>query len=135
MNCAGAMAHFAAMATLDYQVSITSIASDTITFQNISSSLARPPVAIGASKTLVAAQAGTTFLLGTAAGSVAALPAATGTGAKFRFVVTTTATSNAHKIITGSATDCIQGFAIGENGGTAKCFTAAPAATYCSIQM
>lgn len=92
------------------------------------------PIAVGASLTLTAAQAGTSVLLNTAAGSVATLPAATGSGAVFRFVVTTTATSNAHKILAASSSDFINGIAIGFTGSTAKVFASA-AATNHSIQM
>lgn len=92
-----------------------------------------PPVAAGATKTLTAANAGAPILLDTAAGSVVTLPLATGTGNTYRFKVTTTATSAAHKILT-AGTDYINGIAIGFTGSTAKVFASA-AATNRSIQM
>lgn len=56
----------------------------------------------------LAAHAGKTIQLDTAAGSVCTLPAATGSGAVYRFVVTVLATTNSHKIqVTG--TDVMRG--------------------------
>ncbi len=48
---------------------------------------------------------GKVILLDTAAGSVATLPAATGTGAKFTFVVSVTVTSNDHIVKVAASTD------------------------------
>lgn len=48
---------------------------------------------------------GKTILLDTAAGSVCTLPAATGSGARFRFVVSVDATSNSHIIKVAASTD------------------------------
>lgn len=93
------------------------------------------PSAIGATATLTAASAGKTFLLNTAAGSVATLPAATGTGNRYKFVVSVAASSNAHKILAASSSDNIIGFATGETAGTAKCFVSATATGNHSIQM
>lgn len=92
------------------------------------------PVAAGATKTLTATNAGSTILLDTAAGSVVTLPAATGSGATYKFVVTTTASSNAHKILAASVSDFLNGIAMGYTGSTAKVFGSA-AATNHSIQM
>lgn len=50
--------------------------------------------------------------LDTAAGSVVTLPASTGGGAVYRFVVTVTATSNSHVIKVANATDEMRGFVI-----------------------
>jgi hypothetical protein len=69
---------------------------------------------------------GKTILLDTATGSVCTLPAATGSGARFRFVVGTLATSNSHKIqVTGN--DIMQGFAmvLQDGGSTALMFETA----------
>jgi hypothetical protein len=93
------------------------------------------PIAAGATKTLTAANSGSTVLLNTAAGSVVTLPAATGTGNFYRFVVSTTCSSNAHKILTAPITDTLAGFTTGENANTAKCFPGATASGYHSIQM
>jgi hypothetical protein len=92
------------------------------------------PVSAGATLTATAANAGTTILLNNAAGSAVTLPAATGTGNRYRFVVTTTTTSGAHKILAASSSDFINGIAIGFTGSTAKVFASA-AATNHSIQM
>ena len=93
------------------------------------------PVPAGAAITLTAAQSNSTILLKTAAGSVATLPAATGSGNRYRFVVTATATSNAHKILAASSSDFLNGVAVGHvSAGTTLTFSAA-AATAHSIQM
>lgn len=56
-------------------------------------------VAAGATLTITEAlHDGKTVLLDTAAGSTITLPAATGSGAKFRFLVTVAPTSNQHRI-------------------------------------
>ena len=53
---------------------------------------------------------GKTILLDTAAGTTATLPAASGSGAKFRFAVSVTATSNSHIIKVANANDFMTGF-------------------------
>ena len=92
------------------------------------------PVAAGAALTLTAAKGCLTVLLNTAAGSVVTLPAATGSGLTYKFVVSTTTTSGAHKILAASSSDFINGLAVGENANTCKAFASA-AATNHSIQM
>ncbi len=68
------------------------------------------PVAAGATKSLtVVEHNGKTIKLDTAAGSVVTLPAAVGSGAKFRFVITVIATSNSHIIKVANATDTMYG--------------------------
>jgi hypothetical protein len=94
-----------------------------------------PSVAVGATTTITAANAGSTFLLNTAAGSVATLPAATGTGNVYNFIVTTTVTSNSHKILAASSSDDIIGIAIGQHTNTPLAFQATVAGTFHSIQM
>lgn len=91
------------------------------------------PVNAGAAIAVTTATA-TTINLNTAAGSVVTLPAATGSGKVFRFLVTTTTTSGAHKILAASSSDFLNGIAIGYTGSTAKVFGSA-AATNHSIQM
>jgi hypothetical protein len=63
----------------------------------------------------VLAHDGKTIALDTAAGSVCTLPAATGSGARFRFVVTVTPTSNAH-IVKVTGDDTMKGLALGLDG-------------------
>lgn len=93
------------------------------------------PVAAGATIALTAANAGATILLNTAAGSVATLPAAIGSGATYNFVVSTTASSNAHKILAASSSDFLAGVALGHiAAGTTLSFQS-NAATVHSIQM
>lgn len=70
-------------------------------------------VACGATLTLTAAKhAGKTIALDTAAGSIAVLPPATGSGARYKFLVTVTATSNSHIIKVGNTTDEFRGFVV-----------------------
>lgn len=59
-----------------------------------------------------AAHDGKVILLDTAAGSVVTLPASTGGGAIYRFLVTVTATSNSHVIKVANATDEMRGYVI-----------------------
>lgn len=99
------------------------------------STTAMAPIAAGATLAVTAAMSGSVILLNIAAGSVATLPASTGSGAKYRFVVTTTATSNAHKILAASSSDFLNGVAVGHvAAGTTLTFSSA-AATNHSIQM
>lgn len=69
---------------------------------------------------------GKTVLLDTAAGSICTLPAASGSGAKFKFVISTIATSNSHIIKVANASDTMVGFAlVAQDGGdTAVLFSA-----------
>lgn len=67
------------------------------------------PLAIGSARTLTTKEAGHTFKLDTAAGSTATLPAATGSGARFRFVVSVLATSNSHIVKVANANDTMSG--------------------------
>lgn len=92
------------------------------------------PVAAGATLALTAANAGAPILLNTAAGSAVTLPAATGSGNVFKFFVSATTTSGAHKILAASVSDFLNGIVTGENASTAKCFASA-AATNHSLQL
>lgn len=70
---------------------------------------------VAAGGTLVMAEAtheGRTILLDTAAGSVVTLPASTGGGAVYRFLVTVTATSNSHVIKVANASDEMRGYVV-----------------------
>lgn len=70
---------------------------------------------LGATRTLLDSEAGSTVLLDRAAGIVLTLPntAANASsdliGAWFEFIATVSVTSNAYKIITGAATEFVQG--------------------------
>lgn len=93
------------------------------------------PVLAGATLAVTAAMSNSTILLNIAAGSTITLPAATGSGNNFKFYVSTTATSNAHKILAASSSDFLNGVAVGHvSAGTTLTFSAA-AATAHSIQM
>ncbi len=65
-----------------------------------------------ATYTATAADAGRTVVLDRAAGITVTLPAATGTGAVYRFFVKTTVTSNNTIIRVANSTDVMQGFAV-----------------------
>lgn len=93
------------------------------------------PLPAGATLVLTSANAGATVLLNTATGSTVTLPAATGTGNKYNFAVTTTTTSGSHKILAASSSDFLNGIAAGHvSAGTTLSFSAV-AATAHSIQM
>jgi hypothetical protein len=93
------------------------------------------PILAGASLAVTAAMSNSPILLNTAAGSVATLPAATGSGNKYRFIVTTTTTSGAHKILANSVSDFLNGNAVGHTAAGATLAFSAAAATAHSIQM
>lgn len=70
-------------------------------------------VAGGSSLTLTqATHDGKTILLDTAAGTTITLPAASGSGARFRFLVSVVATSNSHKIQVANASDTMTGMLV-----------------------
>lgn len=93
------------------------------------------PILAGSTLAVTAAMTNQVVLLNTSAGSVATLPAATGSGSVYKFIVTTTATSNAHKILAASSSDFLNGNATGHvAAGTSLSFSAA-ASTAHSIQM
>lgn len=78
-------------------------------------------IPLGAAKTLSQQDHGRCFGFDTAAGSIATLPQATGSGCELEFVVIVTATSNSHIVKVGNATDIIQGTIMGvsDTAGTA----------------
>lgn len=119
-------------------IQAAAIASGTVTVPAVTGTLAvnnPAPVAAGATLAVTAAMSNAPILLNIAAGSTATLPAATGSGNKYRFIVTTTASSNAHKILAASVSDFLNGVAVGHvAAGTTLSFSAA-AATAHSIQM
>jgi hypothetical protein len=89
-------------------------------------------VAAGSTKTLtVAANNRQTIKLDTATGSVVTLPAATGSGAKFKFLVTVKATSNSHVIQVANASDFMIGTieGVSDDPATVKGWIAANSGT------
>jgi hypothetical protein len=88
-------------------------------------------VAAGATKTLTAANDKQTIKLDTAAGSVVTLPAATGSGVRFKFLVTVLATSNSHKVQVANASDFMIGIIAGvsDDPATVKGWIAANSGT------
>lgn len=89
-------------------------------------------IAAGSTKTLTAADSGKTILLNTAAGSVVTLPAATGSGITYKFLVSVLATSNSHKVQVANSSDYMVGsvFTMSDDAGNvAKAFFAANSGT------
>lgn len=89
-------------------------------------------VAAGATKTLtVAANNKQTIKLDTLAGSVVTLPAATGSGARFKFLVTVIATSASHKVQVANASDFMVGViqGVSDDPATMKGWIAANSVT------
>lgn len=94
-------------------------ATQTLTAKTLTSPVINNPtgvsalVAAGATLAMTAAtHANKTIALDTAAGSIVTLPASTGGGAVYRFLVTVTATSNSHIIKVANATDEMRGYVI-----------------------
>lgn len=85
----------------------------------------------GATKTLTAVDSGKITNLDTLAGTVVTLPAATGSGAKYRFLVTVLATSASHKIQVANASDFMIGIlpTMSDDPATVKAFAAANSGT------
>jgi len=96
-------------------------------------SFGNAPVAAGSTLTLTkATHGGKTIQLDTLTGSVVTLPAATGTGAKFKFYVSVLATSNSHIVKVASATDFFVGEIMGartDSGNAVLGFCAANSGT------
>lgn len=93
------------------------------------------PIAVGATKTAIRVQGGV-YALDTAAGSVLTLPAALGTGLALDVYVSTSATSNAHKVLTSPITDVLIGRATGSvAAGTTLQFSALVSGGFHSLQM
>ena len=72
-------------------------------------SFSQGTIAAGATRTLTTAQNNEIVLLDTVLGSVVTLPAATGSGVKYKFVVSVLATSPNHVVKVGNTTDVMQG--------------------------
>jgi len=90
-----------------YELVVVSISSGAVTTGV--RQLGATPVAAGGTLTLTkATHDGRTIVFDTAAGSVITLPAASGSGAKFRCVVSVLATSNSH-VLQCVGTDMMQG--------------------------
>ncbi|MCK5609076.1 hypothetical protein KAR91_44790 [Candidatus Pacearchaeota archaeon] len=90
-----------------YELAVVSLSSGAVTTGE--ASIGSVPVPAGGTLTLTRADHnGKTIVFDTAAGSVITLPAATGTGMKFRCVVSVLATSNSH-VLKCVGTDMMQG--------------------------
>jgi len=84
----------------------------------------------GTTRTLTTADFGKTVKLDNTAGCTVTLPAATGSGRKIKFVVTTLATAGNHIVKVANTNDAMQGTVIIENtaGGTNATLTFAASA-------
>ncbi len=98
--------------TIADQTILTGLLATTTELNRAADVSTRLVAATGTLAVTVAAHDGKTVLLDTASGSVCTLPAATGTGARFRFVVSVKPTSNAH-IVKVTTTDIMKGLALG----------------------
>lgn len=88
-------------------------------------------VAAGSTKTLTAANDKQTVKLDTATGSIVTLPAATGSGVRFKFLVTVKATSNNHVVQVANNADFMIGTLAGvsDDPATVKGWIAANSGT------
>ena len=101
------------LVAIDVGIDLTGLLA-TATEINRSSDVSTRLIAGGSALTLtVAAHDGKICLWDTAAGTTFTLPAATGTGARFRFVISVIATSNSHIVKVANGTDIIQGVILG----------------------
>lgn len=73
----------------------------------------------GSSLTLTSASDSKTVLLDTAAGTTVTLPAASGSGVRFKFVVSVVATSNSHIVKVANASDTFKGIIMTVSDDTA----------------
>lgn len=95
---------------------VTSTADELNRATDLSSRL----VAAGSALTLtVASHSDKVILLDTAAGSTVTLPAASGSGARFKFIVSTTATSNSHVVKVANSSDTMKGIVMTVSDGAA----------------
>lgn len=94
-----------------------------------------PPQLAAGTLAITAAMSGRPILLNLSTGSIASLPAATGSGNRYRALVSTSLASGAHKVLTNSSADFIIGTVTGGQSGAAASTFNSPAATNHSIQM
>lgn len=78
----------------------------------------------GATRTLNANESGSVCLFDRAAGIVYTLPTAPAPGTNFKFIVSTTVTSNAAKIITGAGTELLIGSLVNVDTDTSNAVAA-----------
>lgn len=94
------------------QIAGTSLTATAAEINRVADASARLIAAGGTLAMTEAAHDGKIVCLDTAAGSVVTLPASTGGGAVYRFLVTVTATSNSHVIKVANASDEFRGFVV-----------------------
>lgn len=92
--------------------------------------------AVGSTRTASDADLGKILLLDTAAGSTVTLPASSGSGKRFRFLVSVLATSNNHIVKVANSTDVMRGVALfADTDGTAAVNAFMAAATSDTITL
>lgn len=100
---------FGTMNASTLKIGGTTVGSTAVELDRVADVSART-VAAGSTLSLTLASHGDrTILLDTATGSVVTLPAATGSGVTYTFIVTVLATSNSHKIQVANGTDVMRG--------------------------
>lgn len=77
---------------------------------NIRTIASQRAIAAGSTLTLTTKDSGSIIKLDTTTGSVVTLPASTGSGAVYYFIVTVLATSNSHIVKVANSSDAMQGF-------------------------
>lgn len=90
----------------------TAINATAAEINNVADTSARMVAAGGTLAMVQATHDGRIIALDTAAGSVVTLPASTGGGAVYKFLVTVTATSNSHVIKVANASDEMRGYVV-----------------------
>lgn len=101
-------------------------------------SFARPLISdSGATRSINETESGSVFLFNRAAGIVYTLPTAPKVGTFFDFMVTTTVTTNAYKVITGAGTELLIGGYISVDSDTANAmaYFSGNGSTHVSVNM
>jgi hypothetical protein len=109
----------------------TAVTATGAEINQVAKSSTKVGVAAGSTKTLTSANNNQTINLDTLTGSVVTLPAASGSGVKFKFLVTVLATSASHKIQVANASDFMIGMitTMSDDPATVKAFAAANSGT------
>lgn len=77
------------------------------------------PIPAGSAKTLLPTESGRTVLLDTVGGSTCTLPAATGSGTRYAFVVSAVPSGGSHVVKVANGSDIIQGLILGMTDNSA----------------
>jgi hypothetical protein len=107
----GANSNFLNVTAAKWSISTVTVDATATEINAVADASARQVAAGATLSATVATHGERTILLNTAAGSIVTLPAASGTGVVFNFLVTTTATTNSH-IVKVTSTDTMVGYAM-----------------------